>query len=76
MAQEVAGAERMSVSEQALRQRLRQSGLLASIDVGRGIVQVRRTLEKRPRQVLHLRASDLVESSKDRCEAAERIVDE
>ena len=60
VAQQMASAERMPVSEQTLRQRLRQSGLLASIDVGRGMVQVRRTLEGRPRQVLHLIARDLV----------------
>jgi hypothetical protein len=59
VAQEMAGAERIPVSEQTLRQRLRQFGLLASVDAGRGMVQVRRTLEGRPRQVLHLRASDL-----------------
>ena len=60
VAQQMASAERMPVSEKTLRQRLRQCGLLASIDVGRGMVQVRRTLEGRPRQVLHLRARDLV----------------
>jgi hypothetical protein len=36
--QEMAGSERLSVSEQSLRQRLRQVGLLASIDAGRGMV--------------------------------------
>jgi hypothetical protein len=48
------------VSEQTVRQRLRQLGLLASIDAGRGMVQVRRTLEGHPRQVLHLKAEDLI----------------
>jgi hypothetical protein len=60
MAQELAGNERLTVSEQGLRQRLRQNGLLASIDAGRGMVQVRRMLEGRPRQVLHLKSNDLV----------------
>jgi hypothetical protein len=60
VAQEVAGAERIPVSEQTVRQRLRQLGLLATIDTGRGMVQVRRTLEGRPRQVVHLRSSDVV----------------
>jgi hypothetical protein len=60
VAQQLAGTERITVSEQTLRQRLRQLGLLASIDAGRGMVQVRRTLEGLPRQVLHLRATDLV----------------
>jgi hypothetical protein len=55
IAQEAVGSERLQVSEQSLRQRLRQKGLLASIDAGRGMVQVRRTLEGRPRQVLHFK---------------------
>jgi hypothetical protein len=59
-AQEMAGSKRLKVSEQSLRQRLRQNGLLASINAGRGMVQVRRTLEGRPRQVLHLRGNDFV----------------
>jgi hypothetical protein len=61
VAQEVAGVERLPVSEQILRHRLRERGLLASIDVGRQMVQVRRTLDGLPRQVLHLKASALVE---------------
>lgn len=58
VAQAIAGVERIPVSEQTLRHRLRECGLLASIDAGRGMLQVRRTLAGRPRQVLHLRASD------------------
>jgi hypothetical protein len=61
-AQEMAGAERLGVSEQSLRQRLRQCGLLVRIDGARGMVQVRRTLEGRQRKVLHVRSSDLVQS--------------
>jgi hypothetical protein len=60
VAQELAGAERIWVSEQSLRHRLQKRGLLLSIDAGREMVQVRRTLEGSARQVLHLRASDLV----------------
>jgi len=60
-AQELAGAERLPVGEQTLRHRLRERGLLASVDVGRKMVLVRRTLEGSPRQVLHLKASELVE---------------
>jgi hypothetical protein len=60
VAQELAGPDRL-VGEQTLRHRLRERGLLASIDTGRQMVQVRRTLEGRPRQVLHLNASALVE---------------
>ena len=48
------------MSEQTLRHRLRQKGLLASLDEGRGMLLVRRTLERHPRQVVHLKAKDLV----------------
>jgi hypothetical protein len=57
---ELAGADRLG-GEQTLRHRLRERGLLASVDEGRQMVQVRRTLEGAPRQVLHLRANDLVD---------------
>jgi len=60
VAQELAGSERLPVSEQTLRHRLRERGLLASVDAGRQMLLVRRTFEGRPRQVLHLRAADLV----------------
>ena len=54
------GTERLPVSEQTLRHRMREHGLLASIDAGRQMLLVRRTLGGCARQVLHLRASDLV----------------
>ncbi len=60
IAQGVAGPERISVSQQTLHQKLREVGLLGSVDGGRQMVQVRRKLEGCPRQVLHLRARDLV----------------
>ena len=60
MAQQVAGSERMSVSEQTLRHRLHERQFLASVDIGRHMLLVRRTIQSQPRQVLHLRASDLV----------------
>ncbi len=60
VARELAGTDRL-VGEQTLRHRLRERGLLASIDEGRQMVQVRRTLEGSPRQVLHLKASVLVD---------------
>jgi hypothetical protein len=60
VAQRVAGSERLTVTEQTLRHRLHERRLLASVDAGRHMLLVRRTLESRPRQVLHLRASDLV----------------
>ena len=47
-------------SQQTLHRRLQESGFLASVDVGRQMVQVRRTLEGSVRQVLHLRTKDLV----------------
>jgi hypothetical protein len=47
----------LGVSEQVLRQRLRARGLLESVDAGRQMLVVRRTLDGRPRQVLHLRAT-------------------
>jgi hypothetical protein len=60
VAQQLAGGERLAVSEQTLRCRLREHGLLVSTDVGRQMLTVRRTLEGCPRQVLHLRVGDLV----------------
>ena len=54
------GSERFPLSEQTLRHRLREHGLLASIDAGRQMLQVRRILEGSPRQVLHLNADDLM----------------
>ena len=59
LVQEIAGEERLPVSEQTLRHRLHERHLLASVDVGRQMLLVRRTIEGRPRQLLHLRASDL-----------------
>jgi len=48
------------MSEQTLRRRLHLHGLLASIDVGRQTLLVRRTLEGCSRHVLHLEACNLV----------------
>jgi hypothetical protein len=47
-----------------MRQKLRQAGLLASVDQGRGMLQVRRTLEGSPKQVLHLKASHLLSTGR------------
>jgi hypothetical protein len=58
VAQELAGSERL-VGEQTLRHRLHERGLLASVDAGRQMVQVRRILDGALRQVLHLNASAL-----------------
>jgi hypothetical protein len=61
VAQMMAGADHLPLSQQALHSRLRERGILASIDRGRRMVQVRRTIEGRPRQVLHLHSKDLPE---------------
>jgi hypothetical protein len=60
VAQELAGNERLLGSEQSLRHRLRERGLLASVDAGREMLQVRRTLAGGSRQVLHLKTSVLL----------------
>jgi hypothetical protein len=60
LAQDLAGAERFTGSERSLRGNLRECGLLVSVDAGRQMVLVRRTLEGSPRQVLHIRARDLL----------------
>jgi len=59
IAQSVAGSERLTVSEQALRHRLHERRLLASVDAGRKMLLVRRTIDGHPRQVLHLNANAL-----------------
>ena len=69
VAQALAGSERLPVSQPTLHQRLRESGLLASVDLNRQMVQVRRTLEGCPRQVLHLEAQILAEELKEGREA-------
>ena len=60
VAQQMPGADGLAVGEQALRQRLRARGLLESVDAGRQMLVIRRTLEGSPRQVLHLRANVLL----------------
>lgn len=60
VAQQAAGVERLAVSEQALRHRLHARGLLASIDAGRQILLVRKTLAGCPRHVLHMKADDVL----------------
>ena len=60
VARQVAGTDRLTASEQTLRHRLRAHGLLASVDVARQTLLVRRTLAGCPRHVLHLKAGNLV----------------
>jgi hypothetical protein len=65
IAQIISGRERLPTSRQTLYRRMRESGLLASVDHGRQMVQVRRTMEGKPRQVLHLKATDLAVESQE-----------
>jgi hypothetical protein len=60
VARVVGGAESLPLSEQSLRRRLHDHGLLVSTDAGRQMLTVRRTLEGCPRQVLHLNAAVLL----------------
>jgi hypothetical protein len=55
----MAGREKLGVSEQTLRQRLRAGGLLVSTDESRHMLAVRRMVEGRSRAVLHLSAKEL-----------------
>ena len=61
--QQMAGTERLPISEQTLRHRLNERELLASVDPGRQMLQVRRVLEGRLRQVLHLNIKHLTNCS-------------
>ena len=54
VAQLAAGSEPLGASAQTLRHRLREHGLLASVDAGRQMLLVRRTLGGRPRQVIYM----------------------
>jgi hypothetical protein len=62
VAQQMADTEPLLVSAQTLRHRLRQSGLLASVDAGRQTLLVRRTLEGTAHHVLHLRLQVFLDS--------------
>lgn len=57
-AQQVAGSRPMPLSEQSLRGRLHQRGLLASVDERRETLKVRRVLEASAKEVLHLRVRE------------------
>jgi hypothetical protein len=56
-------AGNLGVSQRQLRQRLHARGWLASLDVSRHMLVVRRTLGNRQRQVLHLRADEIARES-------------
>ena len=59
VARGMGGAEGLTLSEQSLRRRLHDHGLLVSTDIGRQMLTVRRTLNGCTRQVLHLKAAVL-----------------
>ena len=59
VAQKLAGKEGLTLSMQTLRQRMRDEGLLASVDEARNMLVVRRIFEGVSHKVLHLRR-DLV----------------
>ena len=59
VAQRIAGVDLIPITAQTLRHRLRERGLLASVDGGRQMLLVRRALEGAPKQVLHLKVSVL-----------------
>jgi hypothetical protein len=54
VAQAVAGGDRIALSEQALRRRLHQRRLLASVDQARKTLKVRRQVEGAAKHVLHV----------------------
>ena len=60
VARVLGGAESLQLSEQSLRRRLHDHGLLVSTDPGREMLTIRRTLAGCPRQVLHLNAAALL----------------
>jgi len=57
--EKISGTEGLRISPQALRRSLNEQGFLASVDTGRKMLLVRKTLAGVPRQVLHFKASDL-----------------
>jgi hypothetical protein len=71
VAQEMAAVDAFSVSLSTLSRRMRERGLLASVDENRQMLMVRRTLESSPRKVLHLRSTDLVGFASDSAGNAE-----
>jgi hypothetical protein len=57
--------EVFAVSEQTLRKRLREKGLLASVDQPRGTLTVRRIIDGSSREVLHLFRSTVLPDESD-----------
>ena len=54
--------DRLSLTPQTLRKRLKERGALVSIDAGRQVLTVRRILEGQRRDVLHLSSTILSNS--------------
>jgi hypothetical protein len=57
----MAGPERLPLSAQTLCHRLREQALLASVELGRHTLPVRRILEGCPKKVLHLTQNNLLD---------------
>jgi hypothetical protein len=66
-AQRLAGeqGDSLTVSASTLRRRLNEHGLLASTDAAREVLTIRRTLEGRRREVIHLQAASLLRREPD-----------
>jgi hypothetical protein len=62
----------LPVSSRTLRKRLHERGLLASTDTERDVLTVRRTLEGKRREVLHLRAGSLSAEKPDQPDQSEK----
>ena len=77
VAQKMAGAvgDGIAVSEQTLKKRLKDKGLLASTEPERGRLTVRKTLEGTRREVLHLRAKALMPREPSQSSQATRYTD-
>jgi hypothetical protein len=59
------GGDSIGVTSQTLRKRLKEHGLLASVDIKRETLTVRRTLEGKQRDVLHLLSSQFAPPNLD-----------
>src|SRR3989440_13062962 len=57
--------DRIALTPQTLRKRLKERGILATCETQRRMLTVRRTLEGQRREVLHLRAEALCASTGD-----------
>jgi len=63
--------DRLALTPQTLRKRLKERGVLVSIDAGRQVLTVRRILEGQRREVLHVSSRILSPSEPHEAEADE-----